>query len=77
MTEMRKITAFVPSDVLANAQKATGAGISETLRLGLERLAREHFYQLMRGLRGKVKLDIDLDELREDREFDEHGNVIR
>ncbi len=31
----------------------------------------------MRELRGKLKFDMDLDELREGREFDERGNVIR
>ena len=30
----------------------------------------------MLELRGKVKFEFDLDELREDREFDEQGNVI-
>jgi hypothetical protein len=77
MSEVRKITAFVPADLLASAQAYTGQGVTETIRLALERLAREQFYQRLRDLRGKVHLDIDLDELREDREFDEHGNVIR
>ena len=31
----------------------------------------------MREMRGKMKFDNGLDELRKDREFDEHGNVIR
>jgi len=76
MTEMRKITAFVPARILEAAQAHTGAGVTETLRIALEKLAHQQFYQRMRELRGKVKFDISLDELREDREFDEHGNVI-
>ena len=75
MSEMRKITAFVPAKTLASAQAYTGEGVTETLRIALEKLARQSFYDQLRALRGKVKFDIDLAELREDREFDEHGNV--
>ena len=75
MSEMRKITAFVPAELLASAQAYTGEGVTETLRQGLEKLAHQAFYDRLRALKGKVKFDIDLDELREDREFDEHGNV--
>ena len=76
MNATRKITAILPRELLATAQEYTGAGVAETLKIALERLAREQFYSRMRELRGKVKPDIDLNELREDREFDEHGNVI-
>jgi len=75
MTEMRKVTAFLPAKLLADAQAYTGEGITQTLKLALERLSRQSFYDRLRALRGKVKFDIDLDTLREDREFDEHGNV--
>ena len=76
MTEMRKITAFVPASLLESAQAYTGAGVTETLRQALEVLAYRRFYQGMRALRGKVKFDDDLDELREDKEYDERGNVL-
>jgi hypothetical protein len=77
MTEMRKITAFVPTEALAAAQAYTGEGVTETLRIALEKLARESFYKKLKALKGKVKFDdFDLDELRRDREFDAHGNVI-
>ena len=75
MSEMRKITAFVPAELLASAQAYTGEGVTETLRQGLEKLAHQALYDRLRALKGKVKFDISLDELREDREFDEHGNV--
>ena len=73
MGEMRKITAFVPTSLLESAQAFTGAGVTETLRQALEMMAYERFYQGMRELRGKVKFDISLDELKEDKEYDEHG----
>jgi len=76
MTKMRKITAFVPTDLLEVAQDYTGAGVTETLRIALEKLAHQRFYDRMREMRGKMKFDISLDELRKDREFDERGNVI-
>jgi hypothetical protein len=77
MSEMRKITAFVPADLLASAQAYTGEGVTETLRQALETLAHQAFYDQLRALKGKVKFDdFDLDELRRDREFDAHGNVI-
>ncbi len=77
MIEIRKITAVVPANTLAAALAHTGAGVTETLRIALEKLAHQEFYKRMRELRGKVKFEGDLAELREDREFDEHGNVIR
>jgi len=76
MSEMKKITAFLPADVLATAQRNTGEGVTETLRLALEKLNHAAWCRQMLALRGKVKFDIDLEELREDREFDEFGNVI-
>jgi hypothetical protein len=76
MTATRKITAFLPADLLATAQGHTGEGVTETLRLALEKLNYAAWCQRMLELRGKVKFEFDLDELREDREFDEHGNVI-
>ena len=77
MSEMRKITAFLPARLLDRAQAQTGAGITETLRRSLEEMIRREGYRQLRALRGKVNFDdFDLDELRRDREFDEHGNVI-
>jgi hypothetical protein len=57
-----KITVHVDRELLAKAQKATSAGVSETVRKGLERLAD----QLLK-MRGKMKFSIKLKELREDR----------
>lgn len=65
----RKITVSVPTDLLARAQKATGEGISGTVRKGLELVTRKWAYEHLRMMRGKVKFSIDLDELRKDREY--------
>ena len=77
MTDMRKITAFIPAKLLASAQAHTGEGVTETLRIALEKLSHEAFYQRMRDMRGKITFGgPSIEELREDREFDEHGNVL-
>ena len=67
MSVARKITVHVPEDLLARAQGSTGAGITETVRRGLQLVAASETYRKLRALRGKVKIAVDLDELREDR----------
>ena len=77
MSEMRKITVFVPAELVSQAQAVTGAGVTETLRRSLEEMLRRDAYRQLLALRGKVNFeDFDLDELRKDRELDERGNVI-
>jgi hypothetical protein len=74
MTEMKKITAFVPAGLLASAQEETGVGISETLRIGLQKIAHQRFYKGMLEMRGKVRTDVDIDASREDKDHDAKGN---
>ncbi len=66
MIETQKITAHVPTESLRRAQAATGKGITETVRLGLDLLASAKAADELRRLRGKLRLDIDLVELRQD-----------
>ncbi len=74
---MKKITAFLPADLVAAAQSQTGAGVTETLRRGLEEMVRRDAYRRLRAMKGKVSFDdFDLAELRRDRELDDRGNVI-
>jgi Arc/MetJ-type ribon-helix-helix transcriptional regulator len=63
----RKITVHIDPELLAKAQKATRAGISETVRKGLELLAASEAYDRLLKMRGKMKFSINLNELREDR----------
>ena len=67
MADTQKITAHVPAESLRRARAATGKGITETVRLGLDLLASAKAAEELRRLRGKVRLDIDLAELRRDR----------
>jgi hypothetical protein len=68
MSEMRKITVEVPEDTLTLAQEQTGAGVTETVRAGLRKLASIRAQQELRKLRGTFKFSLDLNALRENRE---------
>ncbi len=52
--ETRKITIEVPVDLLEQAQGATGCGITQTVRTGLQLLAASHAYDQPRQFRGGV-----------------------
>ncbi len=63
--ETQKITAHLPKALLESAQKASGKGITETLRLALEHLTRSEAYRELRALRGKVDMRYDYKSLRD------------
>lgn len=70
MSTARKYTVHLPSDLVESAQRETGAGVTETIRQGLERLRRDRFYAQMIALRGKIDFTgFDLAELREDKDY--------
>jgi len=69
MNPQRKITVLVSSDLLDRAQKAARAGVSETVRKGLELLAANDAYDQLLKMRGKVEFSVDLNELRGDRRY--------
>ena len=65
MGRARRITANLPEDLLEDALRVTGKGITETLVAGLRLVRRTRAYEKAMALRGKVHLVIDLDESRE------------
>jgi hypothetical protein len=67
MGTARKITVEVPPDLLERAQRASGTGITQTVRLGLQLVAASHAYARLRQLRGKVLFTRTLAELKADR----------
>lgn len=67
MSETRKITVEVPEELLERALESSGKGITQTVRRGLSLVAAGRAYDELRRLRGKVRLGIDLEALREDR----------
>ncbi len=66
METARKITIEVPADLLERAQEASGAGITQTVRTGLQLVAASGAYNRLRQLRGKVKFSRTVDELKAD-----------
>ena len=65
--EIQKITAHIPKELLKNAQKITHAGITETIKAGLKKIAVQEAYKNLLSLGGKCKININLNELREDK----------
>ncbi len=67
METARKITVEVPPELLERAQRASGSGITQTVRTGLQLLAASQAYSRLRQLRGKVKFSRTAAELKADR----------
>jgi hypothetical protein len=67
MEAARKITIEVPPDLLEKAQRASGSGITQTVRIGLQLVAASHAYSRLRQLRGKVRFTRTIAELKADR----------
>jgi hypothetical protein len=67
MGTARKITVEVPEELLAEAQKASGEGITQTVRTGLRLVAASRTYARLRQLRGKVRFARNVAELKADR----------
>ena len=67
MKTTRKITVEVPAELLEKAQLASGCGITQTVRTGLQLVAASHAYARVRQLRGKVRFTRTLAELKTDR----------
>jgi len=67
MEMARKITVEVPQELLDKAQRASGTGITETVRAGLQLVAASQTYTRLRQLRGKVRFSRTSAELKADR----------
>lgn len=67
MGTARKITVEVPLELLEKAQEASGTGITQTVRTGLQLVAASRTYARLRQLRGKVRFSRSWQELKADR----------
>jgi hypothetical protein len=52
--EIRKVTVVLPKDLVERAIKASGVGLTPTIKKGLEAIAASNAYEGLRRLRGKV-----------------------
>jgi len=64
MGESQKITVNVPREVLAEARRITGKGITATIMDGLRELQRANKRSALRRLGGKVRFELDLENTR-------------
>jgi hypothetical protein len=67
MDTARKITVEVPLELLEKAQRASGTGVTQTVRAGLQLVAASRTYARLRKLRGKVRFSRSVTELKADR----------
>lgn len=65
--QRKKVTVFVPEDLLDDAKSAAGLNTTDAVIQGLRLLQASGAYLALRKLRGKVKFSLDLKSLREDR----------
>ncbi|HEX2676885.1 MAG TPA: hypothetical protein VHM19_09600 [Polyangiales bacterium] len=61
---VRKITVNLPTEELENAMRITGKGLTPTLLEGLREIEKRAKRSALRKLRGKVRIELDLDETR-------------
>ena len=61
----KRITVNLPEKLLKEAQDCTGANMTDTLIEGLKLVKRSKSYDIFMKLRGKLRLDVDVDEARE------------
>ncbi len=59
MTEMRKITVFLPAELLEDCQSITGKGVSETLRIALRDLVHHNARHQLMAAMGHLDLEAD------------------
>jgi hypothetical protein len=63
----KKVTVHLSGDLLQRAQRSTGKGVTDTIRVGLRLVAAGETYRKIQRLRGKVKFSAKFRTLREDR----------
>ena len=63
--EIRRVTANLPAGLLEEARRVSGAGVAETLKQGLSLITRGAALTKASRLRGRLKLEVDLQVSRE------------
>ena len=66
VTDVKKVTMYLPRELLKRATDHTGKGITETVRSALEIVVANDASAKILQYRGKVKMTINTDELRSD-----------
>lgn len=66
-TQTRKVTVHLPGHLLETAQAATGLNVTDTIKEALRQMAARRAGEQLTKLRGKLDLQIDLEESRADK----------
>ena len=61
---LRKVTVNLPADLVDDAVRITAKGLTPTIIEGLQELQRRAKRSALRQLRGKVRLELDLETTR-------------
>ena len=64
----QKVTVMLPKGLIQKAMKASGEGLTPTLRRGLELVAAKEAYRGLLKLKGKFDLGLDYEQVKKDRE---------
>ncbi|MGA2063066.1 MAG: hypothetical protein ABSG67_21550 [Thermoguttaceae bacterium] len=64
----QKVTVMLPKGLIEKAMKASGEGLTPTLRRGLELVAAKEAYRGLLKLKGKFDLGLDYEQVKKDRE---------
>lgn len=65
MKKAKKISTNIPADLLRKACDLTNLNQTEALIAGLKELISQHEREAVLDLKGKVRIDLDLSELRQ------------
>jgi hypothetical protein len=68
MKTERKVTVMLPEELIQKAMKASGEGLTPTLRRGLQLVAAKEAYRGLLKLKGKFDLGLDYEQVKKDRE---------
>lgn len=63
---MKKLTVLAPEDLVREALKASGQGLTPTVQMGLRLVAAKQAYEVIRRYRGRYRFSIPLEHLRRD-----------
>ena len=62
--DRQRVTVNLPKHLLHRACSQSGGNITETIVHGLELVEKQGAYEKIMALRGKIHLDVDIDESR-------------
>lgn len=68
MKKEKKVTIMLPEDLIKRALKASGEGLTPTLRKGLELVAAKDVYNSLLKLKGQFDLGLDFEQIKKARE---------